>query len=140
MPVNDQTLASNVDASSATSLVIPVPAGGFNPGGSYRVDLVSTDATNSGILAQSSEFDITSGTSSASGSTTASTSSGSGSSTASVTGGTTTSGGSTLTATNVPTGSGTTTDLNPSQSSGAMPRAVEFSVLGAFLGLVGFLA
>ena len=72
LPTNDQVIADFVDATSATSTTINPPSGGFNVGGTYRVNLVKSQDETSTIYAQSDEFQIVAGSASASGSSTSS--------------------------------------------------------------------
>ncbi|KAK2033788.1 hypothetical protein LX32DRAFT_648978 [Colletotrichum zoysiae] len=110
------------------------------PGGSYRINLVSTDPQNSGILAQSEEFSLTgsddSSSAPASASATASASA-SGSASASATGsssGSTATGSVTQTAsglTTVTTGSATATASDASSSGAATGTASRSAASGS---------
>jgi len=71
----DILLAESVDGAAASSLTIEEPAAGWpQPGGSYRVNLVRDSRQLNAILAQSSEFNFTAGTSTGSTNSTGSTS------------------------------------------------------------------
>ncbi|KAL5508387.1 hypothetical protein ACEPAH_6006 [Sanghuangporus vaninii] len=140
LPENNQLLAAFVDATSATSVSIDAPSGGFNVGGSYRVNLVKSQDDLDTIYAQSDEFDITAGTSSATDSTVSS-----GSATSS--GSAATTGSATRTSLTV-SSSATVTDASASSSdssptsttNAAQSHKAQFSLLGGLLLLGGFLA
>ncbi|KAL5527253.1 hypothetical protein ACEPAG_6044 [Sanghuangporus baumii] len=142
LPENNQLLAAFVDATSATSVSIDAPSGGFNVGGSYRVNLVRSQDDLDTIYAQSDEFNITAGTSSATDSTVTSGStatSGSASTTGSATRTSlTVSGSSSATATDAAASS---SNSNPtSTANAAQSHKAQFSLLGGLLLLGGFLA
>ncbi|KAH6915062.1 hypothetical protein BKA70DRAFT_1257871 [Coprinopsis sp. MPI-PUGE-AT-0042] len=64
---SDIVLATNVDGASASSITIDEPAEGWpEAGGSFRINLVRSEDELNSILAQSNEFNVTAGTSSAS--------------------------------------------------------------------------
>ncbi|KAI5118769.1 hypothetical protein M0805_005650 [Coniferiporia weirii] len=159
LPTNDLLLVSFVDAVSSSSISVPMPVSGFNVGGTYRVNLVQDANDVSTIYAQSNEFNITSGTGTASDSATSGSSTGSGSGTSSgssasssgsaqgtsltiaPTGTTGSSGANSVSGASSVSGTASGSGLNPSTTgNSAVSRGAEFGLLGAMLVLGGFLA
>jgi len=137
----DSSVTDNLAADVSTSLgsyTVTAPSGGFPVGQMWRINLIPIPgSTGSGILAQSGYFNITSGSSTLSGTTTSGVapSTLSGLSTATTHATTTTAAALTTPATGTSVVQSTATDLNPTGKSGAL-GSFQVSGAAAFLALV----
>ncbi|KAE8541695.1 hypothetical protein D1P53_001866 [Cryptococcus gattii VGV] len=135
------TLASNQstgDSGSTNTVTVTYPGGGAWPTGvAFQVNFMSTDQKNTGILAQSEQFNITSGgdsSSSASSSTSSSASSAS-SSSASAAAVSTTSASSASATTTTHASSGSSASASASGSSSSLPNTSSGAALTASAGI-----
>lgn len=135
------TLASNQstgDSGSTNTVTVTYPGGGAWPTGvAFQVNFMSTDQKNTGILAQSEQFNITSGgdsSSSASSSTSSSSASSASSSSASAAAVSTTSASSASAAT-THASSGSSASASASGSSSSLPNTSSGAALSASAGI-----